>query len=108
MDIGYSFRRYGDLVHAQAAEVPDAASKAAVQDEGVFDLTQFFRDFGVQDFLEFFLTEEYRFVVHHAEDGFATIRGEATERGFCDFVFGFKFIEEGAEHRHDLYSGGIG
>lgn len=93
MDIGYSFRRHGDLVHAQAAEVSDAASKAAIQDEGVFDLTQFFRDFGVQDFLEFFLTEEYRLIVHYAEDSLATIRSEATERGLCDFVFSFKLIE---------------
>lgn len=112
VDVRDAFRADGDLFHGQAAEVADAAAEAAVQDEGVLDALEFVGDLGVDDFLEFFLTQEDRTVVHRVHHGTFLLRGEAAEGGLHDFVRLLQLVEEGLEilHRvdHGVDGGAVG
>ena len=100
VDVRDAFRADGDLFHGQAAEVANATAEAAVQDEGVLDALEFVGDLGVDDFLEFFLAEEDRAVVHGVHDGTFLLRGEAAEGGFHDLIRLLQLVEKGLEVFH--------
>ena len=112
VDVRDAFRADGDLFHGQAAEIADAAAKAAVQDEGILGALEFLGDLGVDDFLEFFLTQEDRTVVHRVHHGTFLLRGEAAEGGLHDFVRLLQLVEKGLEilHRvdHGVDGGAVG
>ena len=100
VDVRDAFRADRDLFHGQAAEAADAAAEAAVQDEGVLDALEFVGDLGVDDFLEFFLAEEDRAVVHGVHDGTFLFRGEAAEGGLHDLIRFLQLVEKGLEIFH--------
>lgn len=59
MDVRDSFRADGHFFHGQAAEIAEAAAEAAVEDKCVLGPLEFLGDFGVNDFPELILSQEY-------------------------------------------------
>ena len=102
VDVRDSFRADGDLVHREAGEVADTATEAAVENEGVLGALHTLGNLGVDDFLEFFLTEEDRAVVHCVHHGTFLFGGKAAEGRLHNFIRLLQLIEEGLEILHGV------